>query len=339
MRLPVILNSAVERIGGFAASSCHRPRSGRSTLTAEISFPLNLIVVLVFFILAAGIDTVTAAPGKKFADNIPPEVQLQPNLEYVTGGGSAQNLDLYLPPTKSGLLPVVVYVHGGGWSSCTKDDWHPSFHDLLIHGIAVANINYRLSGQAPFPAQIEDCKAAVRWVRAHAKEYHLDPDHIGIWGHSAGGHLAALTGVTNQVKKLEGNGGNADVSSSVQAACDWSGPVDLVKIVQDGRAANAVLWDFVVKLMGGEAGATKEALAEATPGTYVSAGSVPFLIMHGELDKIVPLDQCKALDAALKKAGAETTLIIVPNEGHGICKPDDLARVTAFFDQHLKSVR
>ena len=207
---------------------------------------------------------------------------------------------------------------------------------MLEHGFAVATINYRLTAVALHPAQIYDCKAAVRWLRAHASDYRLDPDHIGVWGHSAGGHLAALLGVTNDLPEMEGDEGTKGVSSSVQAACDWSGPTDLAKTFQDGPAAAPLLYPLVTGLVGGPDKATKENLTQASPITYVSAKSVPFLIMQGDKDNVVPLDQSSLFDAALKKAGVDSTFIFIPARGHGIDKPDDLKPVTAFFEKQIK---
>ena len=275
-------------------------------------------------------------PKKPFVDNIPADVQVVRDLEYVPGGGASQSLDLYLPKSDGKTLPLVMFIHGGGWNSGTKNDWHPSFHDLLTHGFAVATINYRLSTQALYPAAVYDCKAAIRWLRAHAADYHYDPDHIGVWGHSAGGHLAALMGVSNGVAVLEGNEGTTGVSSDVQAACDWSGPTDLNKVLEGGRALEPAVWDVVMQFYGGQDKATPELLAQGSPVTYVNAKTVPFLIMQGDKDNVVPLAQSTYLDDALKKAGVESTLIFIPGRGHGVDKPSDLVPVTDFFTKHLK---
>jgi acetyl esterase/lipase len=278
------------------------------------------------------------AIGKPFVDHLPPDVQIKADLEYVPGGGAVNTLDLYLPKTDAPLIPLVVFIHGGGWNSGTDKDWHPSFGDLLSHGFAVATINYRMVQQGLFPAQIYDCKAAVRWLRSHAADYHLDPDHIGVWGHSAGGHLSALMGVTNDLPALEGNEGVKGVSSSVQAACDWSGPTDLVKTLEEGPTPSPALYRVVVGLVGGPDKANKDNLAQASPITYVNSKCPPFLIMQGDKDKIVPTEQSTLLDAALKKAGVDSTLILVPGADHGsISKPDNLKPVTAFFEKHLKT--
>src|SRR5205085_165270 len=135
-------------------------------------------------------------------------------------------LDLYLPEKAQGRLPVVVWIHGGAWRAGSKD--HCPAVPLTAKGFAVASINYRFSQHAVFPAQIEDCKAAIRWLRANADKYHLDPDHIGAWGASAGGHLVALLGTSGNKKELEGKGGNLEQSSKVQCVIDWFGPTDLL---------------------------------------------------------------------------------------------------------------
>ncbi len=305
-------------------------------LLVKLTNRWSRLFVIVILILLAGRSLTMADPKKKFVDNIPADVTVLSNLEYVPGGGQWQSLDLYLPKTTGGPLPLVVFIHGGGWCAFTKDDWHPSFHDLLTHGFAVANINYRLTPGSIFPAQIYDAKAAVRWLRSHAADYHLDPNHVGVWGHSAGGHLSALMGVSNGVAALEGTEGVTGVSSDVQAACDWSGPTELVKTYENGRDANALLWDVVVKLVGGPDKVNKDLLAQASPITYVNSNAVPLLIMQGVNDDVVPLFHSNDFGNALKKVGVESTVIIIPGEGHGICKPDDVAQVTAFFEKHLK---
>ncbi len=153
---------------------------------------------------------------------------IQRDLVYERINGTVLTLDLYCPKKVSGSLPVIVWIHGNGWSRGRKERC-PAV-TLVQDGYAAASIDYRLTTTAPFPAQIEDCKAAVRWLRANASTYHLDPDHIGVWGHSAGGHLAALLGTSGGVRELEGTGDNMSYSSRVQAVCDVSGPSDLVRL-------------------------------------------------------------------------------------------------------------
>src|SRR5262249_12628746 len=144
------------------------------------------------------------------------------DLPYVTGGHQRQTLDLYLPSAEQ-PVPLIIWIHGGAWRVGSKEDDLPL--DYLAQGCAVASINYRLSQHALFPAQIEDCKAAVRWLRANATRFKLDPQRFGAWGPSAGGHLAALLGTTGAVRAFE-VGANLVVSSRVQAVVDYFGPTD-----------------------------------------------------------------------------------------------------------------
>jgi acetyl esterase/lipase len=280
-------------------------------------------------LLFAGIGLLVAAP--------PPGTQVHKDIAYVENGGPDRTLDLYLPEKVDGKLPVVVWIHGGAWRSGKKGGWCPAF-GLLARGYAVADINYRLSvaDNAPFPAQLYDCKAVIRWLRANAAQYSLDPDHIGVWGHSAGGHLSAMVGLTGSVAKLEGDEGNLTYSSAVQAVCDWSGPTDLVGFLHRDVASTK---SMVVNLLGGSdlTVANDEKAAAASPLTYVAPGAPPFMIAQGEKDDVVPYQEAVNLDAALKKAGDDSTLIPVPDKGHGIGGPELEKQADDFFDQHLKA--
>jgi len=205
----------------------------------------------------------------------------------------------------------------------------------------VASNELRLSGEAPFPAQIEDCKAAVRWLRANAAKYNLDADRIGAGGHSGGGHLSALLGTSGGVQELEGSGDNMSYSSRVQAVCDVSGPSDLLRLYHDasdpstGTRPKAI--SYIDAFLGGPAEQNKTKAIVASPITYVSKDDPPFLIIHGEMDFTVPASQGELLAAALKAAGVETTLEVTPR-GHsvGLGDPRLLPIVKAFFDKHLK---
>src|SRR4051812_42005020 len=152
-------------------------------------------------------------------------IRLLPDLPYVASGSPAQRLDLYLPAKSTGVRPLVVWIHGGGWVGGSKNQVNAA--PLLASGYAVASVEYRFSQDAIFPAQIEDCKAAIRWLRAHATEYELDPAHIGAWGASAGGHLVAMLGTTSETHEFD-KGENLDQSSGVQCVLDWFGTSDFL---------------------------------------------------------------------------------------------------------------
>jgi acetyl esterase/lipase len=264
---------------------------------------------------------------------LPEGVKVERDLAYVADGHARQRLDLYLPEKASGPLPVIVWVHGGAWQAGSKDNCPAA--PFAARGYAVASVNYRLSQHARFPAQIEDCKAAVRWLRAHAKQYNLDPDHVGVWGASAGGHLVALLGTTGGVKELVGAGGNADQSSRVQAVVDWFGPTDLTKMGGSHDRPDSP----EARLLGGPVGEDKGRAARANPITYVTKDAAPFLILHGDRDPTVPFGQSELLEAALRKAGVEVTLVPVKGAGHGgpaFNSPDNRRAVEKFFAKHLK---
>ena len=284
-----------------------------------------------------------APPDRKPADGpkqppdrgprLPEGVKAERNLEYVSGGHERNKLDLYLPEAAGKPLPLVVWIHGGAWQGGSKEGC-PAL-PLLKKGYAVASINYRLSQHAVFPAQIEDCKAAIRWLRANAKKYHLDAGHIGVWGSSAGGHLVALLGTSGDVKELDGKGVNLDQSSRVQCVVDWFGPTDFTKMGgwHDGEKSPEA------RLIGGPVQANKEKAAKADPITYVSKDDPPFLIMHGEQDNTVPINQSELLHAALQKADVDSTFIRVPKAGHGgpgFNSPENTRKIEEFFDKHLK---
>lgn len=251
------------------------------------------------------------------------------SLVYKRVNGIVLALDLYRPEAVSGLLPVIVCVHGGHWDAGGKDRC-PAV-TLVQDGYAVASINYRLARTAPFPAQLEDCKAAVRWLRANASTYHLDPDRIGVWGYSAGGHLAALLGTTGGVPELEGSGDNMQYSSQVQAVCVVAGPADLPAMTNLGpRRISAI-----EGLLGGPLEKDQAKAIAASPIHYVSKDDPPFLIVHGEADRVVPVEQSQRLYEELRKAGVNATLKILP-VGHGAIQFDALKDAEVFFDATLK---
>jgi acetyl esterase/lipase len=250
-------------------------------------------------------------------------------------------LDLYVP--KSGKpLPLIIWVHGGAWLGGSKAN--PPALQFLQRGYAVASINYRLSQHATYPAQIEDCKAAVRFLRANAKKYNLNPDAFGVWGASAGGHLVALLGTTGDVKELEGSvGDHKDVSSRVQCVVDFFGPTDLTKMGAMAGPKSKLDHDSPdspeSKLVGGPIQKNKEKAAKANPIEYVSKDDPPFLILHGDMDPLVPLGQSELLLDALKKAKVEAELVVIKNGGHGgagFATRENVDKIAAFFDKHLK---
>jgi acetyl esterase/lipase len=265
--------------------------------------------------------------------NLPKGAKFLGDLAYVEHGHERNRLDLYLPEKAEGRLPLVVWIHGGGWQAGSKEGCPAVF--LVAKGYAVASINYRLSQHAVFPAQIEDCKAAIRWLRANAVKYHIDSDHIGVWGASAGGHLVALLGATAKAKELEGKGGNADQSSRVQCVVDFFGPTDFVQWDPD---FNKPVYTMITNLLGGRADANRAKARAASPLFYVDKDSAPLLIVHGDKDPLVPLKQSEELVEAMNKAGVEARLIVIKGGGHGGAGFDTYENrklIEEFFAKHL----
>lgn len=267
---------------------------------------------------------------------LPDGVTVSRDLVYAVRGDRPMRLDLYRPEgdDASARRPVVVWVHGGGWKNGSKDRCPAVW--LVPHGFAVASIDYRLTDVAQWPAQMDDCRDAVRWLRSHAEEHGLDAAHIGAWGGSAGGHLVALMG-TLPVPEDEA------VSSRVQAVCDWYGPSDLLtmppNVVGNGRTAEDVAKSNGAKLLGKTVREVPELAKQVSAFHQVSKDDSPFLVMHGDEDPGVPLVQSTKLHEALQHAGVESTLHVVKGAGHG-GKPfqtDDVRnRVRTFFEKHLR---
>ena len=286
---------------------------------------------------------IAEAPPNRPARKGPPMdlagIKAMRDLEYAKVDGTALLLDLFVPEKADAPLPLIVWIHGGAWLGGDKAGC-PAMGQLK-RGYAVASINYRLSQEAIFPAQIHDCKAAIRWLRAHAKEYNIDPQRIGVWGSSAGGHLVALVGTSGNVKELEGAEGNLDQSSRVQAVCDWFGPTDFLQMaahmLPEAKMPHDTADSPESKLVGGPIQENKEKVAKANPITYVSKDDPPFLIMHGDKDILVPIHQSQLLTEALKKAGVEVTFKTIEGAGHGFGGPEIMKTVEEFFDKHLKA--
>ena len=267
---------------------------------------------------------------------LPPGVKALKNLEYGQASGRAMLLDLYLPETSDKPLPLIIWIHGGAWMAGSKDGPSPALR-FTANGYAVAHVGYRLSQEARFPAQIHDCKAAVRWLRANAGKYNLDPNKFIAWGGSAGGHLVALLGTSGGVAELEGNDNDLKESSRVQAVVDWFGPTDFLHIgdAQSDLQHNAPD-SPESKLIGGALLENKDKAAKASPITYVSKEAPPFLIMHGDHDRTVPFNQSELLYTALKKVGVDATFVPMKGAGHGFGGPEAIAPVQDFLKRCLK---
>lgn len=259
---------------------------------------------------AMGVLTATAA-----------EIVVENNLTFAEVGNVKLQLDLARPAAGDGPFPLVVCIHGGGWSGGNRHAFRSRIEQAAQRGYVAATISYRLTQpdpqtgvpKAPFPAQIHDCKAAIRWLRAHAAEYKIDPQRIAVMGASAGGHLSLLVGLTGPDDQLEGTHGNAEQSSRVQAVVNIFGPTDLPVHYKSTPAVVGLL----KALCDGTPESAASIYAQASPISYVSADDPPILTLHGDVDKIVPVEQAQLLDAALKEAGVPHELVILKDQGHG----------------------
>jgi len=291
--------------------------------------PLSLAGAVVFFTLMwPGVLCAQTPNGLSEA------LDIHRDVEYANVNGKSLLIDLYIPKNASKPMPVVMWIHGGGWTEGNKANPMPL--PLVKYGFAVASINYRLSQEAIFPAQIYDCKAAVRWLRAHAGDYGFNPDAIGVAGGSAGGHLVALLGTTSQNPELEGQEGNPGVSSRVQAVVDFFGPTDFLMMIGPDRK-----WDkeyavtVVSQLLGGPVDQKPDLARQASPLYYVTGQACPFYIAHGDQDQTVPVEQSIEFNDALQKAGVASTLHIVKGGGHGFNDPSVMQEMIDFFRHNL----
>lgn len=258
---------------------------------------------------------------------------VESDVTYCTVDGVALKMDVYYPFEEYGRFAVAMYVHGGGWRKGDKSGGagEMEFAELQQAGFLVVSVNYRLAPEYEFPAMIEDVKCAVRSLRAHADEYNLAPNRIGVFGSSAGGHLVSMLGVADESAGFD-VGEYLEYSSRVQAVVDMFGPVDLTAAVAtDSETVQNAFGSFDRAL--------------ASPVTYVSADDPPFLILHGEEDALVPIAQSEELLAKLQAAGVQAELVPVANAGHGF-KPvsgqispsrEKIVQLTVtFFEEMLK---
>jgi alpha-L-fucosidase len=309
----------------------------KMTLTNRDPMKTNARITSVVVLLLAAVPQLIAQPsGPGKASDLPEGAVVHRDLAYVPDGHERQKLDLYLP--KGGEnSPLIINIHGGAFKMGSKSDGVPVAY--LAQGYAVASINYRLSQHAKFPAQIEDCKAAVRWLRAHAREYRLDPNHFAAWGSSAGGHLSAMLGTTGDSKEFD-VGANLEQSSRVQAVVDYFGPTDFLQM-DEHRLANGMVHDAAnspeSELIGGPIQENQDKTAKANPITYVTSSDPPFLICHGDQDPLVPQHQSVLLEAALRQAGVPVMFYTVAGAGHGgFNDPKVPAMTKEFLASHLK---
>lgn len=300
---------------------------------------------LLFLTLLASVAV--ADPGKLSAkpSALPVGVRMERDLAYLVDGDESQRLDLYLPEkTSVHPLPLIVHIHGGGWMAGNK--FPCPVVGMVAEGYVVASVGYRFSQQAKFPAQIQDCQAAIRWLRANREKYHLDPEKIGVVGGSAGGHLASLVGTAGGIGAFPLIGGNEDQSDRVQAVCNIFGPADFTTVVEqaaeDTKVKNVFVFnspkDPYSQLIGVPLETTEKSRA-VSPVTYISEDDPPILILHGTHDSLVPYAQSVQFAQELEAEGVPVWLQALPGAGHGgpvFGKPAVTRLMQNFFDKFLK---
>ncbi|MEM8735845.1 MAG: alpha/beta hydrolase [Planctomycetota bacterium] len=247
------------------------------------------------------------------------------------------HLDLYYPrhktEAKHATWPTIVWIHGGGWHKGSKENCPITW--LCGHGYVVASVEYRLTDEAQWPSQLEDCRAAVQYLREQASKYGLDADHIGACGGSAGGHLVATMATVDLAE--------SQTSQAVQAVCDFYGPTDLLTMPNNVASAGKTREQLAsvpgAKLLGGIVSEQVEKAKGASAWWQATKGDVPMLLVHGDADEQVPVEQSQRLYKKLQSVGVESELLVVPGAGHGM-KPfnnDDVhSKVVQFFDRYLK---
>lgn len=259
------------------------------------------------------------------------------NLRYSSVSTSdSLLLDLYVPNNGAKKIPLIVYVHGGGFVAGSKDQGCvPYDKQFMKRGFAVACISYRLATEVKMPGPIVDVKSAIRSLRANASKYNLYPNKIGAWGDSAGGYLVAMAGTSIGVKKFD-KGSNLKTSSAVQAVVDDYGPMDLAKLVSQTSDPNIKAIGVV---LGGDIINNPQTNRSYNPVSYIGGNEPPFLIRHGDKDTIVAMSQSKSLNNALKNAGEASRLTVIKSAGHGgssFQTKSQINTVAAFFDKYLR---
>jgi acetyl esterase/lipase len=264
----------------------------------------------------------------------PADVEFTRDVVYGKGGDVDLKLNIARPKNAKGALPLVLFIHGGGWVEGSRSGHDPQTWDFAKRGYVAATVEYRLTGVAKWPAQVNDVKCAVRFLRANASKYGIDPDHIGAVGFSAGAHLAMMLAVAGKDDNLEGDGGSTEQSSAIHAAVSFFGPTDLAR--DDLPIAGH---NLVEKLVGHLPEKGNKACERASPLYYVSKGDAPMLLFQGMADPLVPYTQATVMAEAMAKAQIPGRVELIMNASHG-WNGEELARTVdatvAFLDTWLK---
>lgn len=263
------------------------------------------------------------------------EIVFEENIEFANPDNQHLQLNLARPKESDGLLPAIVCIHGGGFRAGTRDGWNGRCKKMAERGYVAVTVTYRLAPKYQFPAAVNDVKAAVRWLRANAAKYHVDPDRIGAVGDSAGGHLAQFLGVTGDVRQFDGDGGNLEQPNRIACVVNFYGPSDFTKSY--GKSVDAA--EVLPLFLGGDVEHQRARHIEASPLYWVTPNAAPTLLLHGTKDPYVAYEQATWIHERLKAAEVEVELVTLEGAGHGF-KGADAERAEKamfdFFDAHLK---
>jgi acetyl esterase/lipase len=317
----------------------------KQTMNCANTSPLCIALRSIWLRLAAATLLATGLAGAPaHADELTVKLSAPGNLatlqtavtytDIPNGFARAHLMMDLIKPASDKPTPVIVFVSGNGWRSIDRAALVPQLAPFAKAGYLVASIDYRIIGEATFPEPLKDVKSAIRFLRANARKYNLDPDHIGIWGNSAGGQLSALAATTGDAREFE-NDKWPGVSSAVQAAVLWYAPSDLSTLPNDPRYVESAHMGLDVRDP-----ANADQVRRASPLAYVSAATPPVLLVHGTADKVVPIEHSTRLYEALIAAKVPSTLLKVDGAGHSFgqvsSQPEVMAQMLAFFDRHLK---
>ena len=292
----------------------------------RFAYPCSLFALLAF--LPAGAQA-------QSAPKVPDTVVFETGVEYSNPDGQHLQLNIARPKSGDGPFPAVVCIHGGGFRAGKRESYDGLVLRLAERGYVALTVTYRLAPKYPFPAAVHDTKAAVRWVRANAAKYKIDPARVGVTGGSAGGHLAQFLGVTAGVSEFEGDGGNAGQSSAVTCVVNVYGPSDFTKSY--GKSVDAA--EVLPLFLGGNLETQRFRHLLSSPLYWVTPRAAPTLCIHGTEDKYVAHEQAVWLVEKMKASGAEADLLTLPGAGHGFKGKDAEtaeAALMAFFDKRLK---
>lgn len=266
---------------------------------------------------------------------VPEGILFERDIEYSNPDGEPLQLNLARPRAGDGLRPAILCIHGGGFRAGSREGYNPFCVKLAQRGFVAATVTYRLAPKHQFPAAVYDVKAAVRWLRANAAKYQIDPARIGVTGDSAGGHLAQFLGVTSAIRDFEGTGGNAGQSSAVRCVVNRYGPSDLTKSY--GKSVDAA--EVLPLFLGGNLETARPAHVRASPLNWATPDAAPTLLLHGTEDKYVAYEQATWMRDRLQACGVEVELVTLEAAGHGF-KGADAEKAEralfAFFERHLK---